>query len=356
MSETTKRGDRTLGGTDILGTPVDVSVNPPDEAPPTAKPTKIVGRSPGQLAWRRLRRDRTATISAYVTGFFILVAIIAPLIEWIYGYGPYVYNEKLLDSGGLPLGYIGGIDFSGNNASNHSHILGVEPGTGRDVFILIVYGIRTSLVVAFTASVLASILGVTVGLIAGYFGGWVDSVLSWVTDVALAFPFVLFAIAVIPVVNSHIADQYGEVSSTKRVVTVIVVFATFAWMSTARLVRGQVLSLREREYVDAARAVGASNWHIMFRQILPNIWAPILITFSLAVPATITGEAALSFLNIGVRAPTPDFGRMVSDSIAYMRADPMYMFIPGVLILLMVLAFNLLGDSLRDALDPKSTR
>jgi peptide/nickel transport system permease protein len=355
MSETTKRGDRTLGGTDILGTPVEVAVNPPDVASPTPA-TKIVGRSPGQLAWRRLRRDRTATISAYVTGFFILVAILAPVIEWLYGYGPYIYNEKLLDSGGLPLGYVGGIDFTSSNPSNHSHVLGVEPGTGRDVFILIVYGIRTSLVVAFTASVLAGILGVIIGLAAGYFGGWIDGFLGWVTDVALAFPFVLFAIAVIPVVNSHIADEYGEVSATKRVITVIIVFAAFAWMGTARLVRGQVLSLREREYVDAARAVGAGNWHIMFRQILPNIWAPILITFSLAVPATITAEAALSFLNIGVRAPTPDFGRMVSDSIAYMRADPMYMFIPGILILAMVLAFNLLGDALRDALDPKSTR
>jgi peptide/nickel transport system permease protein len=172
----------------------------------------------------------------------------------------------------------------------------------------------------------------------------------------LAFPFFLLALAVIPVVNTRIADSFGAVSATKRMVTIILVFSLFAWMGTARLVRGQVLSLREREYIDAARAAGARLPHILFRQLLPNLWAPILVTFSLGVPLTITSEGALSFLNIGVVEPTPDLGRLIAGSQQWLPVDPAYMVIPGLTIFALVLAFNLFGDALRDALDPKSSR
>jgi peptide/nickel transport system permease protein len=288
--------------------------------------------------------------------FFIVVALASPLIELIYGYSPYTFNSRLLDNGGLPLGYLGGVTFSSDNLSNHSHILGVEPLTGRDIFMLLVYGARTSLGIAFTAAIASVVIGIIFGVVAAYFGGWVDAIVSWFIDFMLAFPFLLFAIAIIPVVNSLIADSTGDVTPMKRILTIIIIFSVFGWMGTARLVRGQVLSLREREYVEAARAAGAGVGHIMFRQILPNLWAPILVTFSLAVPANVTGEAALSFLNIGVIEPTPDWGRMINNSIPWMRADPMYTFVPGLLILILVLAFNLFGDTLRDALDPKSVR
>jgi peptide/nickel transport system permease protein len=285
-----------------------------------------------------------------------LVGILAPLIEAIYGYGPNVFNSRLLTTEGTPTGYAGGIDFTSENASNHAHILGVQPGTGRDIFMQLVYGARTSLIIAFTASTLAVLIGIMFGVVAAFFGGWVDGAISWFIDFMLSFPFLLFALAVIPVINSRIGDELGEVTPVKRVITLIMIFAFFGWMSTARLVRGQVLSLREREYVEAARAAGAGSAHIMFRQILPNLWAPILVTFSLFVPATVTAEAALSFLNIGVIEPTPDWGRMVGDSIKWLQSVPTYTLFPGLSIFILVLTFNLFGDSLRDALDPKSLR
>jgi peptide/nickel transport system permease protein len=357
-----------MGGTTSMW--ADGQIPAADEIAPdavevaSAKPElarAFVGRSPGRLALMRLRRDRTAVVSFWVLVFFVLVALLAPIIQWIYGYNATTANSALLDdNGGFPLGYLGGITFSGDNPSHHSHILGVEPLVGRDLFMQIVWGLRTSLEIAFTATVLGTVLGVVVGITAAYFGGWVDAVLSWIIDYMLAFPFFLFCLAVIPVINTRLASAGGchcEVSAGKRVATIIVVFAGFGWMYTARLVRGQVLSLREREYVDAARAAGAPARHILFRQLLPNLWAPILVAFSLGVPATITAEAALSFLNIGVIEPTPDLGRVINTGANYIQSsDPMYLIIPGLLIFVLVLAFNLFGDALRDALDPRSSK
>ena len=361
MTESAPRRDPVLEGpTSATGEGVLVDVGGEEEpAAPIAGPIPaklFIGRSPGQLAWLRLKRDKTATTSGFIVLLFIVIAVAAPLIELLYGYGPQDFNSHLLDTTSLPLGYLGGVTFSTDNPSNHIHILGVVPQTGQDLFILLVYGARTSLGIAFSAAVMSVLLGIIFGVVAGYFGGWVDAIISWFIDYMLAFPFLLFAIAVIPVVNTLISDATGDVSPMKRILTIIIVFAVFTWMGTARLVRGQVLSLREREYVEAARAAGAGGAHIMFRQILPNLWAAVLVSFSLAMPATVTAEAALSFLNIGVLFPTPDWGRMVNESIPWMRADPVYTFVPGFLILVLVLAFNLFGDALRDALVPKSVR
>jgi peptide/nickel transport system permease protein len=320
----------------------------------------IIGRSPGRLAWTRLRRDRVAMVSLWVLGLFLLAAIIAPLIRVLYGYSTFndasLGNSGLLDGTGVPLGYLGGITFDSANASNHIHIAGVEPSLGRDMFIQVLYGIRTSLMIAFVSTVLSSVMGVVIGIAAAYLGGWVDAIVNWFIDYMLAFPFFLFALAVIPVVNTRIADASGVVSASNRILTIIIVFSLFAWMGTARLVRGQVLSLREREYIDAARAAGARLPHMLFRQLLPNLWAPILVTFSLGVPLTITAEGALSFIGIGVVEPTPDLGRLISNSEQWLQVDPAYFLIPGLTIFLLVLAFNLFGDALRDALDPKSSR
>jgi peptide/nickel transport system permease protein len=316
----------------------------------------IVGRSPGQLAWMRLKQDRVAVVSAVVLALFAATAVFADLIVKIYGLltgqpGLSAGHQfpELLDSLGYPLGYLGGI--------TGKHWLGLEPGIGRDILIRLVYGARTSLGIAVVAAVLSTTLGVIIGVVSGYVGGKVDAVVTWITDVMLSFPFVIFALAAIPIVNTMVT---GSVQLSPgvgvRIATLVGVLVLFGWMSTARLVRGQVLSLREREFVEAARAAGAGTGHMVFRQLLPNLSAPILITFSLALPQYVTAEAALSFLNIGVTEPVPDWGRMIFDSASYLQADPAYTVFPGLSLFVLVLAFNLFGDSLRDALDPKAAR
>ena len=309
---------------------------------------EIVGRSPGQLVRARLRRDRTAGVSGAVLLLFILLALAAPVVQWLYGVGPNERFPELLDSTGMPLGYVGGV--------SGEHWFGLEPGIGRDIFVRMVYGIRTSLLIALGAALITTGIGVVLGILAGYLGGVVDAVISWVTDVALAMPFLIFALAVVPTFSLRFYGPRDAIPTWFAVGTLIVVFAAFGWTGTARLVRGQVVSLREREFVEAARAAGAGLGHMLFRQLLPNIWAPILVSFSLTVPAYVTGEAALSFLGVGLPESVPSFGRMIYRSISYVQTDPAYVFFPGVTIFVLVLAFNLFGDALRDALDPKSSR
>jgi peptide/nickel transport system permease protein len=310
---------------------------------------EIVGRSPGQLAWMRLKRDKVALVSAVVLLGFAFVAVFADVISKVYGVSKDDTFPDQIDSLGVPLGYLGGI--------SREHWFGLEPQIGRDVFIQLIYGARTSLGIAVTAAVLSTGVGIVLGTVSGFLGGWVDTSISWIVDLFLAFPFIIFALAAIPIINTLITGSVQEQPSvSSRIAVLIGVLVVFGWMSTARLVRGQVLSMREREFVDAARAAGAGTAHMVFRQLLPNLWAPILVTFSLAVPQYVTIEAALSFLNIGVTEPVPDWGRMIFDSINWIQADPMYTFFPGMAIFLLVLAFNLFGDSLRDALDPKSGR
>ena len=340
MSNTPAAADPRTPGSDITAVAV---------LPPEVEAKAFVGRSPGQLAWIRLKRDRTALFSAMFLAFALVVGLSAPLIQRITGIDPTdTFTEKLSSFGALPLGYLGGI--------SAEHPLGLEPGLGRDILMQLVYGLRTSLFIAFAAAIVSTAIGITMGVIAGYARGWLDSVLSWIIDLTLAFPFLIFALAAIPVIENRFFGPRDTIPPSFRVAMIIATFAIFNWTNTARLVRGQVISLREREYVEAARASGAGTAHILFRQLLPNIWAPILVTVSLNVPAFITAEAALAFVNVGVTEPTPDLGRMIYNSIAYVQADPMYTIVPGVTIFLLVLSFNLLGDSLRDALDPKSSR
>jgi peptide/nickel transport system permease protein len=308
----------------------------------------IVGRSPGQLAWIRLKRDRVALVSGIVLVIMFVLAIAAPLISKLYGANATDQHSDLLDTSGYPLGYLGGI--------SGSHWLGLEPQLGRDVLMQLIYGMRTSLVIAFLAAIITISIGIVIGIVAGYAGGIVDSIINWFIDLVLAFPFFIFCLAAIPVITNKVYGERGDVSALFRVGLIIGVFACLSWTYPARLVRGQVLSLREREFVEAARAAGAGMGHILFRQLLPNIWAPILVVFSLNVPQFITGEAALSFLNIGVVEPTPDLGRMINNGTTFLQTDPFYTMVSGATILILVLAFNLFGDSVRDALDPKSSR
>jgi peptide/nickel transport system permease protein len=300
----------------------------------------------------RFRRDRVGVVSAWIVVFFLVVGLLAPVIGWLYGRDPYttygVNQAGLLTPSGLPAHKFGGM--------SRQFWLGVEPGLGRDVFMQLVYGARTSLFIAFTVSLITTVFGVLFGIVIGYLGGRVDWVGGRIIDVFLTFPGLLLLIALSPIIEAKFSAPDKELPNWMRFAVVIIVLSVLGWMGSARLIRGQVLSLREREFVDAARMSGASTWRIVTRELLPNLWSPILIILSLSIPAIITTEAALSFLGVGILEPIPDWGRMVKDGADVYFADPTYLIVPGTALLILVIAFNLLGDSLRDALDPKGVR
>ncbi|MEV0093206.1 ABC transporter permease [Streptomyces sp. NPDC050738] len=305
----------------------------------------IEGRSPGRIAWTRLKRDKVALVGGVVVILLIMVAVFAPFIVSLLGHPPDEFHENLLDPDlGTPKGSFGGM--------NSDFLLGVEPTNGRDVFSRIVYGSRISLLVAFLAAVVSVVLGSILGSVAGFFGGWVDAVISRLMDILLAFPQLLFTIALVSVVPNSV---WGLTGSGVRMGVLIVVIGFFGWPYIGRIVRGQTMSLREREYVEAARSLGAGRTYILFKELLPNLVAPILVYSTLIIPTNILSEAALSFLGAGVKPPTASWGKMLSDAINTYQADPTYMVVPGVAIFITVLAFNLFGDGLRDALDPKGS-
>ncbi|MFI1522176.1 ABC transporter permease [Kitasatospora cineracea] len=315
----------------------------PDGSSTTEPPKKIEGRSPGRIAWERLKRDKVALAGGAVVILLILAAVLAPVLTALFGHPvDEPHPDQINPDLGLPKGAFGGI--SGD------YLLGVDPTFGRDVFSRILYGARISLLVALGAAVVAITIGVVLGIMAGYFGGWVDSVISRVMDVLLAFPQLLFSIALVSVIPNSVL---GLGDTTVRVMVLMTVIGFFGWPYIGRIVRGQAMSLREREFVDAARSLGAGRAHILFRELLPNLVAPILVYTTLIIPTNILNEAALSFLGAGVRPPTPSWGQMLSDAVGIYQADPTYMVIPGLAIFITVLAFNLFGDGLRDALDPK---
>lgn len=310
----------------------------------------VEGRSPTQMAWQRLKKDRSAKVSSSVIAFFLLLAITAPVFTWIMHTTPDEFHPETLDPefATNPLGKFGGI--------SGTHWFGVEPRTGRDIFLRFVYGARTSLTIALTATLVATVIGIIIGLVSGFFGGKTDLALSRTMEITLAFPSILFALAITPVLENVFEGLGVPSGNTTRIPVMIFVLAMFGWPYIARIVRGQVISLREREFVEAARALGASKFHLVFNQILPNLWAPILVTVALNIPTMITAEAALTFLGAGVIDPTSDWGAMLLASVPFYSINPTYTFIPGFALFLLVLSFSLLGDSIRDALDPRSSR
>ena len=318
----------------------------------TLNPSKdrVEGRSPSQMAWQQLRQDRSAKISASIIGLFLFLALTAPVFTWIMHTTPDEFHPETLDPefGTNPIGKFGGI--------SGIHWFGVEPRTGRDVFLRFVFGARTSLTIALTATLVATVIGIIVGLISGFFGGKTDLVLSRSMEITLAFPSILFALAITPVLE-NVFESWGlPPGNGTRIPVMILVLSMFGWPYIARIVRGQVISLREREFVEAARALGASKFHLVFNQILPNLWAPILVTVALNIPTMITAEAALTFLGAGVIDPTSDWGAMLLASVPFYNINPTFTFIPGFALFLLVLSFSMLGDSIRDALDPRSSR
>ncbi|HEX4057698.1 MAG TPA: ABC transporter permease, partial [Galbitalea sp.] len=242
----------------------------------------------------------------------------------------------------MPKGFLGGI--------SATHWFGVTPVLGQDILTNLMEGARTSLIIAGSATALSLVLGVSFGLIAGYFRGFTDSIIARSMDVLLSFPTLLLSLSLIVVVNLLTSAEWA------RFLIIIFVLGFFGWPYIGRIVRGQVLSLREKEFVDAARSLGASNTWIMAREIAPNLVGPILVYATLTIPNYMLGEAGLSFLGVGVTPPTPSWGQMLSDAGNYYQVDPMYLVFPGLAIFISVLAFNLFGDGLRDALDPKSSR
>jgi peptide/nickel transport system permease protein len=316
----------------------------PDEG--AASGNAIEGRSLGRIAWTRLKRDRAAIGGAVVIILLILMALLAPLIVRLTGSTPNEFHQDLLGPTLVPEGAFGGMSWA--------HPMGIEPQNGRDIFSEIVYGARISLLVAFLATLLSVVIGTVLGIVAGYFGGWVDTVISRAMDVFLAFPVLVFALALAGVVPS---TAFGMSGLTLRIVLLIFIIGFFNWGYIARIIRGQTLSLREREFVDAARGLGGGGGYILRKEILPNLVAPILIYATLLIPTNIIFEASLSFLGVGVARqvsgePGVTWGGMLSTAVDYYTL-PYFMFWPGMAIFITVLAFNLFGDGLRDALDPK---
>ncbi|GIJ48305.1 peptide ABC transporter permease [Virgisporangium aliadipatigenens] len=283
-----------------------------------------------------VRKDRWAAAGALTVALFLLAAAFAPVLCAIEGQDPYTYDLDALDSSGVPVGFGGGI--------SADHWFGVEPLTGRDLFAIVVYGARTSLAVGAGATAVAVVLGVLIGTTAGFFGGWYDRVVSRTIDVLFGFPSLIFMIAL-----GAIAP-----ASVPRPLLVVAVVGAFGWPSIARVLRGQTLVLRTRTYVTAAVAMGAGPARVMRREILPNLRATIIVYATTLIPGMIGVEAALSFLGVGVAPPTPSWGRSIGDAIAWVGTDPMFLVFPGGALFLATLAFNVVGDGLRDALDTRT--
>lgn len=327
----------------------------PVEAPPSlpfdpsereaGEPKAIQSRSLGKIAWSRLRKDKAAMFGLALIIFFILVAIFAPVICHIFGVDPDTPNQNLLDELGMPNGPFGGASWQ--------HPLGLEPQLGRDILARTVYGARTSLIIALFSTLLAMVIGVVLGIVAGYRGSWVDTAVSRSMDVFLAFPTLLFSIAFLVVVGQSPAFQNSVFA---QVAFLVFIIGFFGWAYIGRIVRGQTLSLREKEFIEASRSLGARSPRILFREILPNLLPIILVYSTLIIPTNILTEAALSYLGVGLAPPTSSWGQMLQDSLQYYQIDPFYMLVPGMSIFLCVLAFNLFGDGLRDAFDPRGLR
>jgi peptide/nickel transport system permease protein len=311
----------------------------------------VIGLSPGQLMRRRFMRDRTGLIAGIVVLLFFLVSALAPVISWLTGKDAYTFygrHEGLLNDYGYPIKANGGIDAN--------HWFGLEPLTGRDVFTELIYAIRSSLAISVVVTLVVVVTAIVLGVTAGYLGGKTDYFIGRFTDLLLAFPSQLFMVAFSPVVTAFFVDPEDETPTYIRVVSLILVLWFLGWMGLARLLRGITLSLREREFIEAAKVTGASPWRIVRKELLPNLMTPILVQTTFLLPGQVTALAGLSFLGVGLVDPTPDWGRMFAQGAAVFDSDITYMFFPGGALVIFVVAFNLLGDSVRDAFDPKSGR
>jgi ABC-type dipeptide/oligopeptide/nickel transport system permease subunit len=325
-----------------------LEVDPAAKAAPEAilegSGKRIEGRSLGQIAWMRLRRDKVAMVGGGVVILLILCALFAPLIVSALGHPPNEFHQDLINPDTqVPIAHFGGM--------SRDFLFGVEPVNGRDLFSRVLYGSQISLLIASLATLLSVVIGTVMGVVAGYFGGWIDTLISRLMDIFLAFPLLLFALALAGVIPNQ---AFGLQGDALKIAVIVFIIGFFNWPYIGRIIRGQTLSLREREFVDAARSLGARQPYILFRELLPNLIAPILVYSTLLIPSNILFEAALSYLGVGVQPPRATWGGMLSDATQWYQVDPQFMVPPGLAIFVTVLAFNLFGDGLRDALDPRA--
>lgn len=333
----------------------EVEVQTGSEQEPEGK--KLAGRSPTQIALDRLRKDKMAVVCAVIVLLLVLAALLAPVISNIMNIYPTA--DK------LPYEPFDVLDFGGNQMPLHgppdhgfwaAHPLGLAPATGVDNFSRLLYGLRTDLLIASIATVLSIAAGVVLGLFAGFSRGWLDRIIMFITDLFLSFPFLLGALAMAPI----IVERFGKGDNLARLaraqlIALIVILTIFGWMGLCRLIRGQVLSLREREFVQAAQVMGVPTLRILFKELLPNLVAPIVVATSLALPGLVTAEAGLSFLGIGITG-YPSLGQTIADAQIYWQTYPLYLWAPVLTITILVVSLNLLGDSIRDAFDPRTRR
>lgn len=318
-------------------------------------PQIATGRSLLGTAWLRIRRSRIALASFAVVIAIVLFAILAPLLTAIEGQDPFTTHTgpdtlDNFDTPGLPLP-----QFLYPSAG---HWLGLEPGLGRDLFARLAYGAQVSLTIALLATLVSVVLGTIMGAAAGFFGGKVDMVISRLIDLFLAFPHLLLVLSLTPILQSRLRGTALGQGSFVPIASLVIILGFFGWAYLARVVRGQVLSIREQEYIEAARSYGASKRTILFTQVIPNVSGVVLVYATMMIPTNISAEAALSFLGVGVKDPTPSWGQMLNaaQSGNWYLVDPWFLIVPGTALVITVLAFNLLGDAVRDALDPKASR
>ena len=304
----------------------------------------VEGKSPRRLFWERFSKDRGALFGLGVIMVLALLAIFAGVIsKYIVGHGPNeLFQRQMTDEFGLPLGPNGDFWFGADE-------------NGRDVFVRVLYGIRTAMIVGVVTTGFAVAIGVIVGVTAGFYRGWMDTVFSRLSDIVLALPLLLFAIGIVAACGANREGCLGGLVEP-GLPTVIFVISIFTWPYVARIVRGNTLSIREKEFVEASRSLGASDLRIMFKEVLPNLLAPIIIVATYLIPSNILFEAALSFLGLGVPANTPSWGQMLSDAADIFDVAWWYWVFPGLFLVITTLAFNLLGDGLRDAFDPRTGR
>ena len=333
-------------GPETLG---HLSDAPPPVDPNSKKAKAITGKSPLRIAMGRLLRDKIAVVCLVVVVFFALVAIFAGPICALFG----VSTETVLPSQYLDFRTQMPLEGPPNNGFDPDHPFGIAPQTATDNLAYWVYGARTSLMIAAMATLFSSVIGVLLGLVAGFMGGVVDKVISFFLDVFLTIPFLLAALTIAPIINERFAssDNYPRIQFW----ALVAVLSIFGWMGVARLIRGEVLSLREREFVQAAEVIGVPTRRILFKELLPNLVAPIVVATSLALPGYVAAEAGLSFLGLGLTG-VPSLGKMLSDAAPYYSDYVLYLWMPVATIAALTLALNLLGDSIRDAFDPKTRR
>jgi peptide/nickel transport system permease protein len=315
----------------------------------------VEGRSPLRLAWARFRKDKLSMAALVVTLIFVVTAIASPILDKLGVLQPYTLHQgtDVLDpnTGNYPRGFWGGISIH--------HPMGIEPQIGRDVLSRLMLGATLSMTIALSAAIITVVIGTVLGIIAGFSGGIVDGVVGRIIDLTLAFPATLMLLGLSQVVVDRMKNlgvPNGPNGAFVNGFYIVLVLALFGWPPVARLIRGQVLSIREREFVDAAILMGASRRRIYFKEILPNLWAPLLVYFTLLMPAYVSAEAALSFLGVGIKNPTPTLGNVLNSAVQYAQGDFFFFFTPAAIIAAIVIAFNLLGDGARDALDPKAGR